>query len=553
MVKYIFIAGGVMSGIGKGIATASIGKILQSKGFTVTAVKIDPYINVDAGTMNLLEHGEAFITKDGDQCDQDMGNYERFLDIELTKDNYMTTGRIYQSVIDRERKLGYKGKCVEVVPDIPNEVISRINKAARKSMADFILIEIGGTIGEYQNMLFLEAARMIKLKNPKGFMFILVSYLPIPKMIGEMKTKPTQHAARTLNSAGIQPDIILARAATRLDKKRKEKISTFCNVNVEDVISAPDVKSIYQIPINFEKEGLGETILKKFGVKAKTKKGLKSWERLQETIKHSKEKVRIGIIEKFFTANATASTDCYLSMTEAIKHAAWHFKKKLEIVWMDSKNYDPLELPDKGKQARKNLDKDLKTIDGIIIPGGFGDRGAQGKIEAIRFCRENKIPYFGISLGSRLAIIEFAKNVCKIKGFCNSEFSEKCKNPLIVKLKYQVLGNSPCEIKSGTTSFNAYLPQNTPKENIKNSILVHERHQDQYALNNNFKKHLQKEGMIVSAVNPKNKLAEIIELKDHPFFIGVQFHPEFKSRPLNPHPLFKQFIRTCVSRRTLIR
>jgi len=384
-------------------------------------------------------------------------------------------------------------------------------------MADFILIEIGGTIGEYQNMLFLEAARMIKLKNPKGFMFILVSYLPIPKMIGEMKTKPTQHAARTLNSAGIQPDIILARAATRLDKKRKEKISTFCNVNVEDVISAPDVKSIYQIPINFEKEGLGETILKKFGVKAKTKKGLKSWERLQETIKHSKEKVRIGIIEKFFTANATASTDCYLSMTEAIKHAAWHFKKKLEIV------------------------------------GGFGDRGAQGKIEAIRFCRENKIPYFGISLGSRLAIIEFAKNVCKIKGFCNSEFSEKCKNPLIVKLKYQVLGNSPCEIKSGTTSFNAYLPQNTPKENIKNSILVHERHQDQYALNNNFKKHLQKEGMIVSAVNPKNKLAEIIELKDHPFFIGVQFHPEFKSRPLNPHPLFKQFIRTCISHRTLIR
>ncbi len=549
MVKYIFIAGGVMSGIGKGIATASIGKILQSKGFTVTAVKIDPYINVDAGTMNLLEHGEAFITKDGDQCDQDMGNYERFLDVELTKDNYMTTGRIYQSVIDRERKLGYKGKCVEVVPDIPNEVISRINKAARKNMADFVLIEIGGTIGEYQNMLFLEAARMIKLKNQKNFMFILVSYLPIPKMIGEMKTKPTQHAARTLNSAGIQPDIILARATTHLDKKRKRKISTFCNVNIEDVISAPDVKSIYKIPINFEKEGLGRTILKKFGIKAKTKKGLKSWEQLQETIEHSKEKVRIGIIEKFFTANVTASTDCYLSMTEAIKHAAWYFKRKLEIVWMDSKNYDPSELPDKGKQARKNLDKDLKTIDGIIIPGGFGDRGAQGKIEAIRFCRENRIPYFGISLGSRLAIIEFAKNVCKIKEICNSEFSEKCKNPLIVKLKHQVLGNSPCEIKNGTISFSAYLPQNTPKENIKNSILVHERHQDQYALNNNFKKHLQKEGMIVSAVNPKNKLAEIIELKNHPFFVGVQFHPEFKSRPLNPHPLFKKFTKACIKKR----
>ena len=545
MTKYIFVAGGVMSGIGKGIATASIGRILQSKGFTVTTVKIDPYINIDAGTMDLLEHGEAFLTKDGDQCDQDMGNYERFLDLELTRENYMTTGRVYQSVIKKERALEYKGKCVEVVPDIPNEVISRINKAAKKNMADFILIEIGGTIGEYQNMLFLEAARMIKLKSPKNLMFILVSYIPIPKMIGEMKTKPTQYAARTLNSAGIQPDIILARSEKPLDKFKKRKISTFCNIDIENVISAPDVTSIYKIPVNFEKEKLGEKILNQFNIKAKTKKGLKSWEKLEEIIEHPKGKVRIGIIEKFFTANTNASTDCYLSMTEAVKHASWQFKKDPEIIWMDSKKYDPSELLNGTKEARENLKRDLKEINGVIIPGGFGKRGAEGKIEAIRFCRKNKIPYFGISLGLRLAIIEFARNVCKIKNICNGEFSEKCENPLIVKLKERILGNSLCDVKQDTISFNAY---SLPEEKHKDNIIIHERHRDEYALNNNFKAQLEKGGMVISAVNTKDKTAEIIELKDHPFFVGVQFHPEFKSRPLKPHPLFKKFIESCIKK-----
>ena len=410
-----------MSGIGKGVATASIGKILQSKGFKVTAIKIDPYVNVDAGTMNPVEHGEIFVTDDGTECDQDVGNYERFLDENLTTDNYITTGRVYQSVINRERNLEYNGKCVEVVPHIPEEVISRINRLDRKTKADFILIEIGGTVGEYQNLLFLEAARMMKLKKPKDVLFILVSYLPVPKKIGEMKTKPTQHAVRSLNMAGIQPDIILGRSSFPLDEPRKKKIAIFCNVREEDVISAPDIDSIYEIPINFEKDNLGNLILKKFKMKPRKRKNLKDWIELVKTSKTSKFPVKIAVVGKYFETGFFTLMDSYISIIEAIKHAAWFYKRKPEIYWLSAEKYE---------RESKSV-KELKNYHGIIVPGGFGNRGVEGKIKAIEYCRKNKIPYLGLCLGMQLAVIEFARNVCGLKKANSTEFSADCKTPVI--------------------------------------------------------------------------------------------------------------------------
>ncbi|MCK4474096.1 CTP synthase [Candidatus Parcubacteria bacterium] len=537
MTKFIFVAGGVMSGIGKGIAVASIGKILKSKGFRVTAVKIDPYINVDAGTMNPIEHGEVFVTDDGVECDQDIGNYERFLDDNLSSNNYITTGRVYQAVINRERNLEYKGKCVEVVPDIPNEVISRIKKAAKKNRAEFVLIEIGGTVGEYQNMLFLEAARMLKLQRPLSVLFILVSYLPIPKTIGEMKTKPTQYAARTLNSAGIQPDIILARASVALDESRKTKISIFCNISKKDVISAPDIASIYEVPINFEKENLGNRILKKFNLTSQ-KNNLKDWKALVKIIEQVEKPVKIGIVGKYFETGKFTLIDSYISIIEAIKHACWFYKRKPEIHWLSSGNFE------KNPQSLK----ELKNYDGIIVPGGFGNRGVEGKIKAIEFCRKQKIPFLGLCLGMQLAVIEFARNVCGLEKANSAEFSKNCKERVIdvmpeqkVLLKEKKyggtmrLGSYKCELKKGTKTWNAYKQLN-----------ISERHRHRYELNNEFKDVLETNGMIMSGINPEKDLVEIIEIKDHVFFIATQFHPEFKSRPLRPHPLFREFIKVAV-------
>jgi len=539
MPKYIFVAGGVMSGIGKGVAVASIGRILKSKGFKVTAVKIDPYINVDAGTMNPIEHGEIFVTDDGTECDQDVGNYERFLDENLSNENYITTGRVYEAVIHRERNLEYGGRCVEVVPDIPNEVISRINKAARKTKADFVLIEIGGTVGEYQNLLFLEAARMLKLQKPKEILFVLVSYLPIPEMIGEMKTKPTQTAVRLLNEAGIQPDIILGRSRVPLDIPRKRKISIFCNVAKEDVISAPDIESIYEIPINFEKENLGSRILKKFNLKAK-KQNLKDWERLAKVIKTAKKPVKIGLVGKYFETGSFTLMDSYISIIEAIKHASWFFKKRPEIFWLSAEKYE----------RNPRATKELKKYGGIIVPGGFGSRGVEGKIKAIEFCRKNKIPYLGLCLGLQLAVVEFARNVCGLRGANSTEFSEKCQDPVIDVMPEQKallrekkyggtmrLGAYKCKIKPKTISFRAYGYSETS-----------ERHRHRYELNNEFREVLERKGMVMAGINPEKDLVEIIELKNHPFFVGTQFHPEYKSRPLRPHPLFREFIRAAIQR-----
>ncbi len=534
MAKYIFIAGGVMSGIGKGVATASIGRILKSKGFRVTAIKIDPYINVDAGTMNPIEHGEVFVTEDGTESDQDLGNYERFLDENIYDANYMTTGRVYQTVINKERNLEYGGRCVEVVPDIPNEVIDRIKRAGKNVKADFVLIEIGGTVGEYQNLLFLEAARMLKISHPKDVVFILVSYMPVPSIIGEMKTKPTQYAVRTLNSAGIQPDMILARSIMPLDEPRKKKLSLFCNIMAEDIISAPDIHSIYEVPLNFEKENLGNRILKKLGMKSRPS-DLKDWDSFVKVIHNASESVEIGIVGKYFESGKFTLLDSYISVIEAIKHACYAENKKPKITWLSAEEFEknPASL------------SELKKFDGIIVPGGFGDRGVEGKILAIEYLRKNNIPFLGLCLGMQLATIEFARNVCGIADATSREFDKKAKNAVIdvmaeqkVLLKEKKyggtmrLGSYNCQLALDTISLKAYGKKD-----------ITERHRHRYELNNAYRETLEKNGMIMAGVNKEKDLVEIIELKNHKFFVATQFHPEFKSRPLNPHPLFLAFIR----------
>ena len=542
--KYIFVVGGVMSGVGKGVAAASIAKILQSRGFETTAIKIDPYVNVDAGTMNPTEHGEVFVLDDGMECDQDMGNYERFLDRDLTKDNYMTTGSVYQSVINRERNLGYAGKCVEVVPHIPLEVISRIEKAAEKNKADITIVEIGGTVGEYQNILFLEAIRMLKIKKADDVLLVLVSYLPLQNEQSELKTKPTQYAVRTLNSAGLQPDIILARAGVSLDKKRKEKIAFNCNMADEEVISAPDVKSIYEVPVNFERDNLGNLILRKLKIKTR-KQDLKDWRKLTKIIKESKKPVRIGIIGKYFGSGEFILADSYISVIEAIKHAAYYFNCQPVIQWLNAEEFE---------ESLKNLKK-LKEFNGIIIPGGFGSRGVEGKINAIRYLRENKIPFLGLCYGMQLATIEFARNVAGLKKANTTEVAPETPYPVIDILPEQKqklakkdyggsmrLGAYPAVLKKGTIAYAAYKTH-----------LISERHRHRYEVNPEYVERLEeKRGLIFSGFSSDRRLMEILELpkEKHPFFVATQFHPEFKSRPLKPHPLFKEFIRVALNKKT---
>ncbi len=528
-----------MSGVGKGVATASIGKIIQSRGFSVTAIKIDPYVNVDAGTMNPTEHGEVFVLDDGMECDQDMGNYERFLGNDLPAANYMTTGSIYEAVIHRERNMGYDGKCVEVVPHIPLEVIDRIENAVKKAKADFITIEIGGTVGEYQNILFLEAARMLRLKRPGDMIFVLVSYLPIPSKIGEMKTKPTQYAVRTLNSAGIQPDFIIARSAAPLDKKRKEKIAINCNMHEQDVISAPDIDSIYEVPINFEKDNLSDLILEKLQIKAK-KTNLKDWKNLIKTIVSADKQVKIGIVGKYFGTGDFVLSDAYISVIEAIKHAAFYHKHKPVVDWINAE-----EIEKNSRDVSR-----LKQYDGILVPGGFGSRGVAGKIKATEFCRKNKIPYLGLCYGMQLMVIEFARNVCGLKDAHTTEINRETKNPVVDIMPEQKknledknygatmrLGAYPAAISMRTQAFGAYKKH-----------LISERHRHRWEVNPEYIENLKKNGLVFSGKSPDGKLMEIAELpkKVHPFFLGAQFHPEFKSRPLYPHPLFREFIKAAI-------
>lgn len=542
--KFIFVVGGVMSGVGKGVATASIGTILKSKGFSVTALKCDPYINVDAGTMNPTEHGEVFVLKDGDECDQDMGNYERFIDTDLTRDNYMTTGRIYESVIHRERNLEYGGKCVQVVPHVPEEIIHRINNAARKASADITLIEIGGTVGEYENILFLEAARMMKLKNPKDVIFVMVSYLPIPAKIGEMKTKPTQHAVRELNSVGLQPDFILCRSEYPIDEKRREKLAIFCSIEPENAVSAPDVDSIYEIPVNFENERLSEKILHHLGLKPQ-RKDLKEWRAFIEKSKEAKKTVRIGIVGKYFETGEFILSDSYISVIESVKIAAWHQGYKPEMVWLSSTDYekDPEKL------------KELSDIDGIIVPGGFGSRGIEGKIAVAKYCREHKIPYFGLCYGMQIETIEFARNVCRLKKAHTEEIDPETPYSVIHIMPEQKeklrkkdyggsmrLGEYACELQKGSIAYEAYKKYGVPAGKFP---LILERHRHRYELNNDYREQLEKAGLRVAGVNPQRNLVEIVEVKNHPFMVGTQFHPEFDSRPLRPQALFMAFIKAA--------
>ncbi|MCR4314003.1 MAG: CTP synthase [Candidatus Uhrbacteria bacterium] len=538
--RYIFVVGGVMSGVGKGVTTASIGKILQSRGFHVTAIKIDPYVNVDAGTMNPVEHGEVFVTDDGDETDQDMGNYERFLDTDLTSINYMTTGRVYQTVIQKERNLEYKGKCVEVVPHIPLEVIQRIKHASAQAKADITMVEIGGTVGEYQNILFLEAARMMHLDDPENVLFVLVSYLPVPKHLGEMKTKPTQYATRTLNSAGIHPDFIVCRGEQYMDKPRREKLSIFCNVKPDAVISAPDVSSIYDILALFEEQHVSSSILKKFGLKPRTS-DLRKWKAMAAVQTNAKKTVKIGVVGKYFSTGDYTLSDSYISVIESLKHAAWANQAKIEMEWINSENFED------GTKKLSHLD----MFDGILVPGGFGTRGIEGVISTVKHCREKKIPYFGLCYGMQLATVEFARNVLGKTGAHTVEVDEATKDPIIhvnpVQLKNirenryggtMRLGAYDCDLKPGTIARKAYGKSS-----------VSERHRHRYEFNNDYAAELEKKGMVISGVNPQTGLVEIVELKNHPFFVGVQFHPEFHSRPLRPHPLFKAFIAAALKKK----
>ena len=539
--KYIFVVGGVMSGVGKGVAAASIGKILQARGFEVTAIKIDPYVNVDAGTMNPTEHGEVFVLNDGMECDQDMGNYERFLNRDLTKDSYMTTGSIYLSVINKERNLEYGGSCVEVVPHIPLEVINRIDKAALKNKAEIVITEIGGTVGEYQNILFLETIRILKLKKPKDVLLVLVSYLPSLSEHGELKTKPTQYAVRTLNSAGLQPDIVLARARFPLDKKRKSKIAINCNIHENDVVSAPDVKNIYEVPLNFERDNLSGNILKKLNLRPRSS-DLKEWRKLVNNADSAKKIIKIGIVGKYFGSGSFVLEDSYISVIEAVKHAAYFFKVQPIIQWIDAEDFE----------KNKNNLKKLSDYSGIIVPGGFGSRGIEGKISAIKYCRENRILFFGLCYGMQLAVVEFSRSVVGLKNAHTTEINKSTPYPVIDILPEQKENlekkNYGATMRLGACE--AHLKNETIARKAYKNYSIFERHRHRYEVNPDYIERIEKEGLIFSGFSPDRRLMEIAELpkNKHPFFVSVQFHPEFKSRPLNPHPLFKEFIRIAVKK-----
>lgn len=536
--KYLFVVGGVMSGVGKGISTASLGLLLKSRGYSISAIKVDPYINVDAGTMNPTEHGEVFVTDDGDETDQDLGNYERFLDINILSDNYMTTGRVYQTVIQKERNLEYGGKTVEVVPHIPEEVVRRITRAAKLVDSDIMIVEIGGTVGEYQNILFLEAARMMQINHPDDVAFVLVSYLPVPGSLGEMKTKPTQYAIRTLNASGISPDFVIARSKQELDKPRKEKIARVASIDPKRVVSAPDVESIYDIPLLFNEEGLDAEVVKRFGLPMQ-KARLSQWKDFVKKAKESEEVVHIGIIGKYFATGEFTLSDAYISVIEAVKHAAAHEHVQVKITWINSEDYEK----DEAKL------QELKQYDGIIVPGGYGSRGIEGKIKAINFLREQKIPFLGICYGMQMATVEYARNVLGLENAHTTEINPETSNPVIHTMQDQVDKIAKAQY-GGTMRLGAYnctLQEESIAKELYKEETISERHRHRYEFNNDYREQLEKGGLVISGVNTEQNLVEIIELPKevHPYFVGAQFHPEFKSRPLRPHPLFSGLVRAA--------
>lgn len=555
--KYIFVIGGVMSGVGKGIATSSIGTILQARGFSVNLMKVDPYLNVDAGTMNPTEHGEVFVLNSGLETDQDMGNYERFLNRDLSPEDYTTSGQVYLSVLQKERALQYKGKCVEAIPHITEEIRRRYLRSAEVSGSDITVVEIGGTVGDYQNMMFIEAARVLNLKNPDDVIFILVSYLPVPGSIGEMKTKPTQNAVRQLNSYGVQPDIIIARSAMALDDKRKEKIAISCSVPEENVISAPDIENIYDVPLNFEKEKLSDILLKTLRLTTRVKKeGLTQWKKFAGKVRASADEVKIAIIGKYFDTGDFVLSDAYISVIEALKISAYAVGRKPVLTWLNAKDFSS----EGGEHSKKNVSI-LSEFDGVIVPGGFGESGIEGKIKAIQFARENKIPYFGLCYGMQLAVVEYARNVAGLKDANTTEINKNTPHPVIdimpeqkknmAEEKYGAtmrLGAYPCVLKEGTLAYGAYVK--SQKSMVNGGASVSERHRHRYEVNPEYIAALEKAGLVFSGTSPDGVLMEIAELprRAHPFFLGTQFHPELKARPLHPHELFTAFIKAAVER-----
>jgi CTP synthase len=539
--KYIFVIGGVMSGVGKGITTSSLGTILEAKGHKVNIVKVDPYLNVDAGTMNPTEHGEVFVMDCGLETDQDMGNYERFLNRDLKREDYMTSGMIYKYVIDKERALGFKGKCIDA-DNIRDEIVHRIEESGKVNKSGITVVEIGGTVGDYQNIMFIEAARVLKLRHPKDVLFIMVSYMPIPHKLGEMKSKPTQNAVRQLSSYGVNADFIIARSEVPLDEKRKEKISFACSIPKENVISAPDIDSIYDVPLNFEKDKLGEMVVKALGMK-NGKIDMSPWKSFVSKVKGAKKEVNIAIVGKYFDSGDFVFSDAYVSVIEAIKFSAYHLGVKPKLSWLNAKDFE---------RDEKKI-KELGKYDGIIVPGGFGESGIEGKLKVIEYARTNKIPYFGLCYGMQLMVIEYARNVLNWKDANTSEINPKSTH-LVVDImpeqkKKLALGHYGASMRLG--AYEALLKSNTIAGLAYGQKSISERHRHRYEVSPEYVKEIENAGLVFSGTSPNGELMEIAELpkSKHPFFLGTQFHPEFKARPLSPHPLFTEFIRVAMKNR----
>ncbi len=538
-----------MSGVGKGITTSSIGTILESQGFRTNIVKADPYLNVDAGTMNPTEHGEVFVMDSGLETDQDMGNYERFLNRNATDADYLTSGMVYRSVIERERALGYKGKCVQMVPHIRDEIVNRFEESARQSKSAVSVIEIGGTVGDYESLMFIEAARFLHLKNPGDVIFVMVTYLPTPGSIGEMKSKPTQTAVKQLDSYGVHANFIIARSSTLIDQKRKEKISEFCSVPIENVIAAPDIASIYDVPLNFERDKFGMQLSKALSLPKKKIK-LQKWSGFVKSAKNTKKEVKIAVVGKYFDSGDFVFADAYVSVIEAIKFSAYKLGLKPVLTWLGAKEFE----------GNYDKAKVLSKFDGVLVPGGFGKNGVEGKLNVIRYCREKQIPYFGLCYGMQLLVIEHARNVLKLEGANTTEVAPRTQYPIIDIMENQKqaikeskygasmrLGGYPCKLKKDTVAYSAY--HGALGKGLRNNTIT-ERHRHRYEVNNEYIEALQNAGLVFSGTSPNGKLMEIAELPKsvHPFFLGVQFHPEFLARPLSPHPLFTEFIKAAGGR-----
>lgn len=552
MCKYIFVSGGVISGIGKGISAASIAFILKSYGFKVTMIKADPYLNVDAGTMNPLEHGETFVLEDGFETDMDIGSYERFVNESFARPNSMTCGAVLEKVIKDERSLAYEGKWVSLDYHVPDEIITWIKRVTKESNADITIIEIGGTVGEIGNGLFLEANKIMKIQNPNDVIHIHVSYLPIPSTLGEMKSKPVQISTQLLNNHGLHPDFLIARSKTGVDDIRKEKLSRYCFVKKENVISAPDTSCIYDIPMNFEKASIGQNILLELGLKPRKTTLLDAWKKKTTKMKKFTKSLDIGIVGKYFKSGKFDLKDSYVSVLEAINHAAWELGYSANIHWIVA---DELE-------RNKKLEKEILKMNGLIVPQGWGSRGAEGKIRAIQIARENKIPYLGLCYGMQMAVVEYCRNVLNIKEANSEEVNPKSKDHVIHLMEEQKkllrdgkfggtirLGAWPCKILKGSLLESLYLKY--PNTMFNKMPTVMERHRHRYEFNNEYREVMESAGVIFSGTNPKNTLVEAIELKksSHPFFVATQYHPELKSRFLAPHPIFLGFIKASSKRK----